>query len=57
MTADGVGPLHKIEGIIMNRYVYKDIIEQWDQMPSDFCSRLFESVSRRIRATIQAAGL
>ena len=27
MTADGIGRLHKIEGI-MNQYVYKDILEE-----------------------------
>ena len=29
-----------------------DVIEQWNQMPPDFCSRLFESVPRRITAII-----
>ena len=33
------------------------VMEQWNQMPPDFCSRLFESVPRRIRAIIQANGL
>ena len=28
------------------------VIEQWNQMPSNFCLRLFESVRRRIRAII-----
>ena len=28
------------------------VIEHWNQMPPDFCSRLFKSVSRRIRAII-----
>ena len=28
------------------------VIEQWNQMPPDFCSRLFQSVPRRIRAII-----
>ena len=27
MTADGVDPLHKIEGI-MNQYMYKDILKE-----------------------------
>ena len=26
------------------------VIKQWNQMPPDFCSRLFESVPRRIKA-------
>ena len=29
------------------------VVEQWNQMPPDFCSRLFESVPRRIRTIIE----
>ena len=28
------------------------VIEQWNQMPPDFCSRLFGSMPRRIKAII-----
>ena len=28
------------------------VIEQWNQIPSDFCSRLFESMPRRITVII-----
>ena len=35
MTADGVDPLHKIEGI-MNQYMYKDILkEHWPNCMQD----------------------
>ena len=27
ITGDGIGPLHKIEGI-MNQYMYKDILKE-----------------------------
>ena len=41
---------HKSPSSILE--LHAGVIEQWNQIPPDFCSRLFESMSKHIRAII-----